>query len=186
MRRMATAMTGDCIPSFGHSGDRRERSAPQVANRPPVLPKRNDERQDAARNQREPQIFRRGWKIGGAGAGDLLQVVEVLDDREAEADQRHGGALPRHHRAFDAEAGADPAEMTVCRCPYFEPARAWGGAWICHARCPFADDSRQRSHEIRCGERATSHRRAMRATGPRMITYGTNANSKATITASAG
>ena len=76
MRRMATAMNRRLHSLLCHSGDWLERSAPQIANRPKVLPKRNDERQDAARNQREPQIFGRGRKIGGAGAGELLQVVK--------------------------------------------------------------------------------------------------------------
>jgi hypothetical protein len=100
---------------------------PQIANRRAILTKRNDESQDAARDQREPQILRCGWKIGAAGTGDLLQVVEVLDDRETEGDQRHGCALPRHHRAFDTQAGSDPAEMTVCRRPYLESALFLGG-----------------------------------------------------------
>ena len=78
-------------------------------------------------------------KIGGAGSGDLLQVVEVLDDREAEADQRDGGAQPRHHRAFEGKAGAQPGKMTVCGDPYFEPASMSGGGCICHARFLFAD-----------------------------------------------
>ncbi len=56
-------------PLLGDAGDRRERFAPQITKAPPVLPNRNDERQDAARDQRQPQIFRRGWKISGAGSG---------------------------------------------------------------------------------------------------------------------
>jgi len=35
--------------------------------------------------------------------------------RKTEADQGHGGALPRHHRAFDAEARADP----TCPMPFY-------------------------------------------------------------------
>src|ERR1700730_1330522 len=113
---------------IANAGEWFERFTPQIANRPPVLPNRNHERHDAAQNKRETQIFRRGRKIGGVGSADLLQVVDVLHDREPEADQRHRGAQPRHYRAFEGEAGADPGKMAVCRYPYFEPACAWGGA----------------------------------------------------------
>src|SRR5262249_16420188 len=54
---------------LGHPRNRGERFTPQVTKRPPVLPNRNEERQDAARDQREPQVPRRLWKIGGAGPG---------------------------------------------------------------------------------------------------------------------
>ena len=60
-----------------------------------------------------------------------------LDDSEAEADQRDRGAYPRHHRALDAEAGAQPAEMSICGYSDFEPARAWRGMQIRHISCPF-------------------------------------------------
>ena len=48
---------------------------------------------------------------GQGGRGICCRSFEELDDGEAEADQRDRGAHPRHHRAFDAEAGAEPAEM---------------------------------------------------------------------------
>jgi len=70
------------------------------------------------------QILRCGRKIGGPRAGCLLQMVEVLDDRKAEADQRHRGTLPRHLRAFDTEARPQPAEVAVRGCPHFEPFHA--------------------------------------------------------------
>src|SRR5215813_11022689 len=127
-----------CLLSLlGHPRDRGERFAPQVTKRPPVLPNRNEKRQDAARNQREPEVPRRLWKIGGAGPGKLLQMFEVLDNREAEADQCHGCSLPRHHCALKAQASADPAEMTVRRHPHFEPARSWSHVYIRHGQCPF-------------------------------------------------
>jgi hypothetical protein len=62
----------------GHSGDRRKGSAPQVTNRPPVLPNRHDERQNSASNERETQIHRRLWKVGGVRFGRLLQAFEEL------------------------------------------------------------------------------------------------------------
>src|SRR6516165_7738790 len=116
----------------GDAGDWRERVAPQIADAPPVLPNRNHQRQDAARDQREPQIFRRGWKIAGAGSWRLLQMVEVLDDCETKADQCDCGSEPRHYRAFECQAGADPGNMISRGCPDFEPARCWGGVWIRH------------------------------------------------------
>ncbi len=49
-----------------HSGDCRETSAPQVTQRPVVLPNRDDKRQDAAENQRQPQVVRRLRNTGRA------------------------------------------------------------------------------------------------------------------------
>jgi len=70
------------------------------------------------------QILRCGRKIGGPRAGCLLQMVEVLDDRKAEADQRHRGTLPRHLRAFDTVLTSNlstheavcASDMTVVLC----------------------------------------------------------------------
>src|SRR5215472_3082487 len=64
-------------------------------------------------------------------------MLQILDDRESEADQCHGCSLPRHHCALKAQAGADPAEMTVRRHPHFEPARSWSHVYIGHGQCPF-------------------------------------------------
>src|SRR5262245_19435642 len=126
IRTTPTAMTGVCFPSLVTPSQRRVRLTPKITNGPRVLPKRNRERHDAACDQCEPQISRRVWKIGGVGCGSLVQVFEVLDDREAKADQCHGCALPRHHRALDAEAGPDPGKVAVRRHPYFEPAWVLG------------------------------------------------------------
>jgi hypothetical protein len=65
-------------------------------------------------------------------------VVEILDERKTEANQRHSGAQPRHYRAFEGKTGAQPREMAVCRDPYFEPARMRGSGRIYHAKCLFA------------------------------------------------
>src|SRR6516162_5511242 len=109
---------------FGNAGDRRIRFTPQIANAPPVLPNRNEERQDSAGDQRKPQISRCVWKIGGVGSGCLSQMFEVLDDREAEADQRDGRTQPCHDRALEGKAGAQPGEMISRCCPDFESGRA--------------------------------------------------------------
>src|SRR5262247_3962584 len=70
------------------AGDWRERLTPHVANRPNVLPKRDQQCHDTASNQRQAQILRRMRKIGFAGAGRLFQVIKVLDDREPKTNQR--------------------------------------------------------------------------------------------------
>jgi hypothetical protein len=43
----------------------------------------------------------------------LLEAYEELDDCEAEADQRDCRPYPRHHRALDTQAGADPAKVAI-------------------------------------------------------------------------
>ena len=48
---------------------RRETSAPQISDRPMILPNRYDERQDSAGNQRQPQVVRRLRKIGRLAPG---------------------------------------------------------------------------------------------------------------------
>ena len=90
---MAIAVNGDRdngrLHSLScHSRDGSERFAPQVTNRPSILPDRDDKCQNAAADKGEPQISRGVWSMGGADPGDLLQVFEELDDREAEADRR--------------------------------------------------------------------------------------------------
>src|SRR5580658_5766871 len=112
-----------------HSGELRESSAPQVTNRPVVLPNRDDEGPDAAANQRKPQVPRRCWMNGRIDPRQVLQALEELDDREAETDQRDRRAYPRHHCTFEAEPRAQPPEMTVGRYPHVEPARAWTSEW---------------------------------------------------------
>src|ERR1700751_2151294 len=64
----------------------------------------NDKCEDAAGNQRKPQVLWHVWMIGGADPRHLLQAFEELDDREPEADQRDCGPDPRQHRAFEAQA----------------------------------------------------------------------------------
>src|SRR5712671_2973889 len=109
--------------------------------RPMVLPNRNDKRQDAAENQREPEVVRRLRKIGRLGPGHAWQAIEELDDGKAEADQRNRGPQHRHQRAFDAQPRAQPAEMRICRSSDFEPIRNWTGLWNCHDCHFLATDS---------------------------------------------
>src|SRR5215470_8595473 len=112
---------------FGNACDWRERLTPQVTKAPPVLPNGNDECQDAARDQRESQVFRCRWKIVGTGSGRLLQMFEVLDDRKAKANQRDRSPQPRHYRAFEGQPGADPGEMIARGRSNLEPGHAQGG-----------------------------------------------------------
>ena len=56
-----------------------------------------------------------------------LRTAVALDDGEAESDQRDRGAQPRHYRAFEGQAGADPGKMIRHGCPDFESACSWGG-----------------------------------------------------------
>ena len=100
-------------PLLSHPGDRGEGFAPQIANRPPVLPNRNQQAPGRrTRSARAPDTAARA-DSGRAGAGHLLQAVEELDDREAEADQRDRRAQPRHHRALEAR-GACAARQNGC------------------------------------------------------------------------
>src|SRR5262249_26380836 len=163
----------------GTPRERRVRFAPQITNAPRVLPNRNRKRQDATRDQCEPQIPRCARKISSARPGELLQVLQILNDRETEADQRNSRTLPRHHCALKAQAGAHPSKMAVRCYPDFEPACARGGAPICHGRCPFFAEGQIRKFEA-------GRRSAMRAAGPRISRYGTKASSNAMITASPG
>src|SRR5262245_31947065 len=94
------------LPLLGNARKRRVRLAPQITDAPPVLPKGNGESQDATPDQCEPEIPWCVRKISSAGPGDLLQVAQILNDRETEADQGHRRTLPRHHRALEAQARA--------------------------------------------------------------------------------
>src|SRR5580700_8026258 len=88
-----------------------------------VLPNGDDQGRNATTNQRKPEISRRGWMKAMIDTGKVLHALEELDDREAETDQRDCRADPRHHRAFDAGARAQPSEMIGRSCPYCEPVR---------------------------------------------------------------
>jgi hypothetical protein len=98
---------------LGHACDRRKGFLPQVMQPPPIFPNRDDKREHSAGDERKTQKDRRVRQIGGVRFRRLLQALEELDDGEAEADQGGRGAQPRHHGAFEAETGADPAEMAV-------------------------------------------------------------------------
>ncbi len=124
------------------------------------------------RRVRTPQaISERPRYFGASGNGAperryLLQALEELDDREAEADERNRGSYPRHHGALHAEAGSKPSEMGVRGYPYFESAlRLWQLSWVRHS---------WRSCQFSRAAAARRHPRSMRVLRPRSTTYGTN------------
>jgi hypothetical protein len=90
-------------------------------------------------DREEPSWETSVWINGIPASGHLLQAFEELDDCEAEADQRDRRPYPRHHRALEAQAGADPAKVAVCGYSYLEPTSAWGGVCVCHAGFLIAD-----------------------------------------------
>src|SRR5262249_51969591 len=92
---------------------------------PPVVPDRDQKRDNASPDERKPDILRRVWQIDRVGPGRMLLVIEILVDGEAEPDQRDRRAQPRHHRAFETEPGAYPAKMAVRGHPDLDPVRAW-------------------------------------------------------------
>jgi len=98
-----------------HAGDRKVVLAPQITDCPLVFPYGNHACCDTAENQGKAEISRCFGKASRTGRRHLLHAVEELNDGETEADERCGGANPRHHRAFDGEPGAQPGKMTLGR-----------------------------------------------------------------------
>src|SRR5215813_9423819 len=77
-----------CLQSlFRQSSDRGEASAPQIANRPSVLPNCYDGRQHAATDQAKPKVVRCLWKVGLTIPRQLAEMIKKLDNRKAEPDQ---------------------------------------------------------------------------------------------------
>src|SRR5271167_1084258 len=63
---------------------------------------------------------RRLWPGSRRHAFHIVQPLEELHDREAEADERDRGAQPRHERAIGGHAGAQPTKMTIRGDPHLE------------------------------------------------------------------
>ena len=120
------------LPLRPHARDRRETSAPQVADRPLVLPEREDRGRHAAGDEPEPQVPRGIRKANVPGPGKVVEPLEELHDREAESDERHGRSQVRHHRALEGKPGAHPGKMAVGRHADLEPIGRSLALWFTH------------------------------------------------------